>query len=89
MRITVVRFLLAYDQWATKRLIHAAVGVDEATWSAERVVDERGLGGILIHQLGAHQRWRHGLSGMPGTPRREREALPTIDAVRALWDEEF
>jgi len=89
MRITDVRFLFAYDQWATKRILDAAVGVDEATWSAERVVDERGLGGILIHQLGAHQRWRHGLSGMPGTPRPERDPLPTIDAMRALWEDEF
>ena len=69
MRITDVRFLFAYDRWATKRILVPRVGVDEATWSAEAVVDERGLGGILVHQLGAHQRWRHGLSGMPRAPR--------------------
>jgi uncharacterized damage-inducible protein DinB len=70
-------------------VLDAAVGIDEATWSAERIVDERGLGGILVHQLGAHQRWRHQLSGMPGTPRPERDPLPTVEGIREAWDEEF
>ena len=70
MRIGDIRFLFDFDQWATKRIMDAAIGVDDATWSAANVVDERGLGGILIHQLGAQQRWRHGLSGRPGRPGR-------------------
>jgi uncharacterized damage-inducible protein DinB len=89
MRIADVRFLFGYDQWATKRVLDAAVGIDETTWAAEHVVDERGLGGILVHQLGAHQRWRHHLSGTPGTPRPERDPVPTVEALRDVWDAEF
>lgn len=89
MRIGDIRFLFDYDQWATKRIMDAALGVDDATWSAANVVDERGLGGILIHQLGAQQRWRHGLSGLSGTPRPEREPLPTPADLRTAWEAEW
>ena len=52
MRIDDIRYLFAYDRWATQRLLHAAVGVDEETWSAPNAIGERGLGGILVHALG-------------------------------------
>ena len=58
MKIDDIRFLFAFDRWATTKILDAAVGVDEATWSATNIVDERGLGGILVHHLGASQRWR-------------------------------
>jgi uncharacterized damage-inducible protein DinB len=90
MRSSDIRFLYGYDQWATRRVLDAAAGVDVATWSAEQVVDERGLGGILVHQLGAQQRWRHSLTGSSVTPRPERDPLPTIadlrDAYEAEWE---
>lgn len=89
MRSSDIRFLFGFDQWATRRILDAALGVDETTWSAAQVVDERGLGGILIHQLGAHQRWRHHLSGAPGTPRPERDPLPSPTDLRAAWETEW
>jgi uncharacterized damage-inducible protein DinB len=90
MRHDDIRFLFDYDRWATRRVLLAAAAVDTATWSAERVVDERGLGGILLHQLGAHQRWRHGLSGATGErPRPERGPLPAVSELRAAWDQEW
>ncbi len=58
-----IRYLFDYDRWATNLVFDAAAGIDEATWAAPNAIGERGLGGILVHALGAHQRWRHGLSG--------------------------
>jgi uncharacterized damage-inducible protein DinB len=89
VRIAEIRFLFGYDRWATRRVLDAASGVDEAVWSAERVVDERGLGGILVHQLGAQLRWRHFLSGSSRTPRPERDPLPTPADLRAAWEQEW
>ena len=60
MQTDEVRFLFDYDRWATKRVLAVLDGLDAAVWSRTNVVDERGLGGILVHQLGAAQRWRHG-----------------------------
>ena len=84
-----VRFLYAYDRWATRRILAQLDGLDPAVWSRTNVVDERGLGGILVHQLGATQRWRHGFLGDGEEPSPEREPLPTIDELRASWEAEW
>jgi uncharacterized damage-inducible protein DinB len=65
-------------------------GVDPGTWSATNIVDDRGLGGILVHHLGASQRWRHGLTGAAGEmPRPEDEPLPDLAALRSSWEREW
>jgi uncharacterized damage-inducible protein DinB len=84
-----LRDLFAYDRWATERLLRALDGIDDATWSAANVIDERGLGGILVHMLGAYQRWRHGLADDDETPRPEREPLPSPAELRARWAAEW
>ena len=89
MNIDDIRYLFAYDRWATARVLDHVEGVDEATWSATGVFDERGLGGILVHQLGASQRWRHGLAEDGLTPRPEREPLPSPAGIRAAWASEW
>lgn len=84
-----VRFLFDYDRWATRRVLDAAVGVDDATWSSENAIGERGLGAILVHQLGAHQRWRLGISGSSEVPNPELEPLPSLAALRDRWEQEW
>lgn len=90
MDLADIRYLFGYDRWATTRVLGAVVGVDEATWSAPNAIGDRGLGGILVHALGAHQRWRHGLSeGVGEQPRPENEPLPTENALRDAWETEW
>jgi uncharacterized damage-inducible protein DinB len=86
-----VRFLFAYDRWATRRVLAALDGLDPTVWERARVVDERGLGGILVHHLGASQRWRIGLEshGAEEGPEPEEEPLPTVAELRARWDAEW
>jgi len=48
-----------------------------------------GLGSILVHHLGASQRWRHGFQESGERPRPEREPLPTVDQLRAAWEAEW
>ena len=89
MTIDEIRTLFAYDRWATEKVLAVLDGIDDATWSASHVVDERGLGGILVHQLGATQRWRHGFLEDGVLSRPEREPLPTIEALQAAWAAEW
>ena len=89
MQVSDIRYLFAFDRWATGKVLDAAVGIDAATWSARNAIDKRGLGGILIHHLGASQRWRHGLSGWDLEPRPEREQLPSVDRLRVAWEVEW
>ena len=86
-----LRWLFAYDRWATRRLLAVLDGVDPAAWARTNVVDERGLGGIMVHHLGASQRWRIGLQsqGEEEGPRPEREPQPTIDDLKQRWEAEW
>lgn len=91
MRIDEVRWLFAYDRWATRRLLHAVDGLDPAVWTEPNAVGERGLGGVLVHHLGASQRWRIGLQtrGADEGPEPEREPLPSADDLRERWQAEW
>lgn len=84
-----IRFLFDYDRWATERVLGVLDGLPDDIWSRIEVVGERGLGGILVHQLGAAQRWRHGIQDTGEQPAPEDEPLPTVDGLRAAWAEEW
>jgi uncharacterized damage-inducible protein DinB len=91
MRADEIRFLFAYDRWATRRVLNALGGLDPAVWARTDVVGERGLGSILVHQLGSSQRWRI-LFEARATDERvkpELEPLPSIDELRARWEAEW
>ncbi len=80
---------MGYDEWATRRLFRVMDGLDPDVWSRTHVVDERGLGGILVHQLGALVRWRHRLSPVEGElPRPEVGRLPTPEQLAQMFDTE-
>ncbi len=91
MQTDEIRFLFAYDRWATRRVLTILQGVDPAKWSRAHDVGERGLGSILVHHLGASQRWRIGFEtqGTDEGPEPELEPLPTIDELRERWEAEW
>ncbi|MEW6224066.1 MAG: DinB family protein [Chloroflexota bacterium] len=89
MDLADIRYLFAYDRWATRRVLAVIDGLPDAVWGATGVVGDRGLGAILVHQLGASQRWRLGLSGSDELPRPEREPLPSPGALAGAWAGEW
>ena len=91
MQADEIRFLFAYDHWATRQLLGVLDGLDPALWARADVVGERDLGSILVHHLGASQRWRIGLEtqGTEEGPEPELEPLPTIDELRERWEAEW
>ncbi len=90
MDLADIRFLYGFDRWATTRVLDAAVGVDDTTWSATNIVAERGLGGILVHHLGASQRWRHGLTGAADDASEPEDGpLPDLANLRSAWEREW
>ena len=86
-----VRWLFDYDRWATRRILTALEGVDAALWEQPNAVGERGLGGILVHHLGASQRWRIGLQsrGADEGPAPENEPLPAVRELIDRWEAEW
>jgi uncharacterized damage-inducible protein DinB len=89
MDVADVRYLFDYDRWATRRVLGLIDGLPESVWGATGVIGDRGLGAILVHQLGAHQRWRLGLAGSDESPSPEREPLPTPAALAGAWAAEW
>jgi uncharacterized damage-inducible protein DinB len=87
-----IRFLLAYDRWATRKILRAASRLRKRDWPAGEPIGKRHLGEILVHQLGAHQRWRLGLGGddeAASAARPERQPLPSPRALQAAWAVEW
>ena len=84
-----VRFLFAYDRWATRQVLGALDGLDPAVWTRTGVVGERGLGDVLVHHLGASQRWRHAFQGTGEEPEPEAGPVLTIEQVRDAWAAEW
>ena len=86
-----IRALFAYDRWATRRVLAQLDGLSSDSWSRESLVGDRGLGGILVHHLGASQRWRIGFAsrGTEEGPSPEREPLPSPAELVARWDAEW
>jgi uncharacterized damage-inducible protein DinB len=66
-------------------------GLDPAVWSRAHDIGERGPAGILVHHLGASQRWRIGLEtqGTDEWPEPELEPLRTIDQLLERWQAEW
>ena len=89
MNVDDVRYLFDYDRWATTRVLDALDGVSDEVWARTNEIGEMGLGGILVHQLGATQRWRHAIEQTGEQPAPEEEPLLSVDELRARWTNEW
>ena len=91
MRADEIRTLFEYDRWATRRVLDVLDDLDPSLWGRADVVGERGLGSILVHHLGASQRWRIALAsrGAEEGPEPELEPLPTVAELRERWEVEW
>ena len=92
MQADEIRFLFAYDRWATRRVLTVLGGLDPAVWTRTQIVGDLGLGEILVHHLGASQRWRTQFEAQGDAgemPELEGEPLPAIDQLRELWRTEW
>ena len=92
MNLADIRFLFGYDRWATRKVLDRVDGVPATTWGATGAVGDRGLGAILVHQLGAHQRWRLGIGqddAAADRARPEDEPLPSPADLVAAWEAEW
>ena len=89
MQVDEIHWLFAYDRWATRRVLAVLDGLDPAPWKRPDAVGDRSLGDILVHHLGASQRWRHAFQDTGEEPEPEREPLLTIDQLRERWEAEW
>ena len=84
-----IRFLFAYDRWATEQVLAKIDDVAPDLWGAVGIVGDRGLGSILVHMLGAHQRWRLAFEGSTESASPEDEPLPPAAELVERWHAEL
>ena len=86
-----IRDLFAYDRWATRRVLAQLDGLSPDVWTRPSVVGDRSLAEILVHHLGASQRWRIGFAsrGTEDGPSPERESMPPAAELVARWSAEW
>ncbi|MFL5686307.1 MAG: DinB family protein [Chloroflexota bacterium] len=89
MNVDDIRYLFEYDRWATKRVLDALDGVPHEVWSRRDMIGELGLGGILVHHLGATQRWRHWIQQTGVRPAPEEEPLISVAEFESRWATEW
>jgi uncharacterized damage-inducible protein DinB len=89
MQIDDIRYLFDYDRWAMRRILTALGALTDNAWPAGAPIGGRGLPDVLVHALGAHQRWRNGLAGTGLMPRPEREPVPDVDGLVSAWEAEW
>lgn len=88
MQIDDIRFLFAYDQWASRKVLNAAGGLAEELWPAAEPIGARRLGEIWSTPPG---RTSAGATGCPAAKsgrRRSTSRLPTVAALAAAWEAE-
>lgn len=86
-----VRFLYEYDRWATRKVMDVLDGLEPAVWTSPNAVGDMSLGGVLVHQLGAAQRWRVAFQtrGEGEGPKPEDDPLPTVTELQQRWAAEW
>jgi len=88
MQIDDIRFLFAYDQWASRKVLNAAGGLAEELWPAAEPIGARHLGEIWSAPSG---RTSAGATGCPAAKSgrgRSTSRLPTVAALAAAWEAE-
>lgn len=88
MRTEEVGFLFDYDRWATERVLDAWERLDAS--AATGPIGDRNLTGIMVHTLGATERWRATFAGEPSPGARERRRdMPGLKQLRQDWEAEW
>jgi uncharacterized damage-inducible protein DinB len=83
-----ILLLYKYNQWATARILSAAVNLTQDQFAAPAPFPHGGLRGTLVHALFAEWIWRKRWEGESPTQRFKPDEFPTVESLRTRWLEE-
>jgi uncharacterized damage-inducible protein DinB len=83
-----ILLLYQYNQWANAKILNAAANLTPEQFAAPASFPHGGLRGTLVHALFAEWIWRKRWEGNSPTQRFNPEDFPTVDSLRARWQEE-
>ena len=82
-----IQLLYDYNCWANARILRAAASVPGEQFALARLC-YCGLRDTLVHMYSAERRWRARWQGESNMPMLAAEQVPTLDALRELWEAE-
>jgi uncharacterized damage-inducible protein DinB len=82
-----LRRLLEYNRWANMRILDAAEPLTEAELKREIPSSFQSVLATLVHAMGAEWLWLERWKGTSPTALPSADALGSVAAVRARWDE--
>ncbi len=83
-----ILLLYQYNQWANAKILNAVANLTPEQFTAPASFPHGGLRGTLVHALFAEWIWRKRWEGNSPTQRFNPEDFPTVDSLRARWQEE-
>jgi uncharacterized damage-inducible protein DinB len=84
-----MRKLMAYNQWAWRRLFASAAKLDTADYQAERMLFQGSIHGTLVHSMAAEWIWLSRCQGESPTVLFDPHDYADFTAVQAAWAEIF
>jgi uncharacterized damage-inducible protein DinB len=83
-----ILLLYQYNQWASSKILNAAINVTQEQYLAPASFPHGGLRGTLVHALSAQWIWRKRWEGISPTALLDPRDFPTVEALQTRWAEE-
>jgi uncharacterized damage-inducible protein DinB len=88
MRVTDLRELFDYNDWANERILRAADNLTAEQFVAPTRFPGGSLRGCLLHVVNALRFHLAGWQGLPAPPDRKAAECPDVGTLRTLWSRE-
>jgi uncharacterized damage-inducible protein DinB len=86
MTLSELRFLHAYNAWATNRLFDTLKAMPEEQYRQDMKGSHGGIHGTLVHMVGAEKIWLERWKGGPTEPFLKADMVTTLSEVMRLWE---
>lgn len=85
MTVEQLRSLVAYNEWANRRLLHAAADITRAERERDLAASFGSIHGTLVHILWGERGWLHMWRGGAFLPDPVPGDCPDFESLRAAW----
>jgi uncharacterized damage-inducible protein DinB len=82
-----IRFLFAYNSWATNRVFESLIKVPENDYHRDLKSSHRCIHGTLTHLIGAEKIWLSRWIGKPETSMLSGKEVLSLTALKEIWED--
>ena len=82
-----IRFLFAYNSWATNRVFESLMKVAEDDYRRDLKSSHGGIHGTMTHLVGAEKIWLSRWIGKSETSLLPEKEVPSLAALKEIWED--